>query len=41
MNLITIVSTSTQRSFKKFNYELEEVVIPEIDFDGGVFQGWE
>lgn len=34
-----IVSTSTQRSFKKFNYELEEVVIPEIDFDGGVFQG--
>lgn len=34
----SIVSTSTQRSFKKFNYELEEVIMPEIDFDGVVFQ---
>lgn len=29
-----IDSTSTQRSFKKFKYELNEVIIPEIDFDG-------
>lgn len=29
----TIASTKTQRSFKKFKYELEEVVVPEIDFD--------
>lgn len=28
-----ISSSATQRSFKKFKYELQEVVIPEIDFD--------
>ena len=28
-----IVSSATQRSFKKFKYELKEVVVPEIDFD--------
>lgn len=29
-----ITSSATQRSFKKFKYELKEVVVPEIDFDG-------
>lgn len=28
-----ISSSATQRSFKKFRYELQEVVVPEIDFD--------
>ncbi len=28
-----ISSSATQRSFKKFKYELQEVVVPEIDFD--------
>lgn len=28
-----IASSATQRSFKKFKYDLKEVVIPEIDFD--------
>lgn len=28
-----ISSSGTQRSFKKFMYELKEVVVPEIDFD--------
>lgn len=28
-----ILSSATQRSFKKFKYDLEEVVVPEIDFD--------
>lgn len=28
-----ISSTKTQRSFKKFKYDLSEVVVPEIDFD--------
>lgn len=28
-----ISSSATQRSFKKFKYDLEEVVVPEIDFD--------
>lgn len=28
-----IKSTVTQRSFKKFKYELEEIIVPEIDFD--------
>ena len=28
-----ISSTKTQRSFKKFRYDLNEVIVPEIDFD--------
>lgn len=28
-----ITSTETQRSFKKFRFDLEEIVVPEIDFD--------
>lgn len=28
-----ITSTQTQRSFKKFKYDLSEVIVPEIDFD--------
>lgn len=28
-----ISSSATQRSFKKFKYELQEIVVPEIDFD--------
>lgn len=28
-----ISSSATQRSFKKFKYKLQEVVVPEIDFD--------
>lgn len=28
-----IASSATQRSFKKFRYDLKEVVVPEIDFD--------
>lgn len=28
-----ILSSATQRSFKKFRYKLQEVVVPEIDFD--------
>jgi hypothetical protein len=28
-----ISSSATQRSFKKFNYELHEIIIPEINFD--------
>lgn len=28
-----ISSSATQRSFKKFKYDLKEVVVPEIDFD--------
>lgn len=28
-----IASSATQRSFKKFKYDLQEVMVPEIDFD--------
>ena len=28
-----ISSSATQRSFKKFKYELQQVIVPEIDFD--------
>lgn len=28
-----LIESVTQRSFKKFKYELQEVVVPEIDFD--------
>ena len=28
-----ITNTETQRLFKKFRFDLEEIVVPEIDFD--------
>ena len=28
-----ISSSATQKSFKKFKFDLNEVVVPEIDFD--------